>query len=193
MTHYDYAGGKPFEIQKRTVELLTENPEGLRPQFDGHGKDQVGSVVFRFFTLAKFGKTDAGYRASKHSPIRLGARGLRHLPAFEVNVLHGPGGRAKRLKLLAEPADIYVINPDGLGVVIDEVIKRKDIDVICIDELAMFRNHTLRTKLLKRIARSKVIVWGMTGAPMPNASDRRLPSGADRDAPHLPDVVRAVS
>jgi SNF2 family DNA or RNA helicase len=88
-------------------------------------------------------------------------------PHLQVNVLHGT--REKRLKLLKENADIYVINPDALGIVADEVAKRKDIDLIVVDELAMFRNPVQRSKVLAKLTRLKPMVWGLTGAPTPNA------------------------
>jgi SNF2 family DNA or RNA helicase len=167
VSRYDYEGGKPFEIQKRTVELLTENPRAYVLNSMGTGKTKSAVWSFSFLRSQNLAKRMLVIAPLSTLKFVWAREVFATCPHLQVNVLHG-GGRAGRLKLLAEPADIYVINPDGLGVVIDEVIRRKDIDVICIDELAMFRNLTLRTKLLKRIARSKVMVWGMTGAPMPN-------------------------
>ena len=169
VSQYGYNGGKPFEVQKRTCELLTENPRAYVLNSMGTGKTKSAVWSFDFLRSQNLAKRMLVIAPLSTLRFVWAREVFATCPHLSVNVLHHPsGGRAKRLKLLDEPADIYVINPDGLGVVIDEVIRRKDIDVICIDELAMFRNLTLRTKLLKRIARSKTIVWGMTGAPTPN-------------------------
>ena len=75
----------------------------------------------------------------------------------------------RRLQLLADPADIYVINHDGLKVIYKELLARKDITVLCIDELNAYRNNSDRTRLMKRFAANFQTVWGLTGNPRPNA------------------------
>lgn len=166
--HYDWTGGKPFDIQKRTVELLTENPRAYVLSSFGTGKTK--SAIWSYDYLRSVNAAKRMLVIAPLSTLRFvwSREVFNTCPHLQVNVLHGT--REKRLQLLRDRnADIYVINPDGLGVIYNEVIKRSDIDVICIDELAMYRNRTKRTKLLTAIARSKQIVWGMTGAPTPNA------------------------
>jgi SNF2 family DNA or RNA helicase len=89
------------------------------------------------------------------------------VPRLNYVVLHGE--RATRLKLLNQPADVYIINHDGLRLLEKEIIARKDIDVLCVDEIAIYRNRSRRTRVTQTIARTKEVVWGMTGAPTPNA------------------------
>ena len=166
--HYEWSGGTPFEIQKRTCELLTENPRAYVLNSMGTGKTKSALWSFDFLRSQNLGKRMLVIAPLSTLRFTWAREAFATVPHLKVNVLHG--AREKRLALLADhEADIYVINPDGLGIIADIVIKRTDIDVICIDELAMFRNRTKRTKLLKRLARSKVVVWGMTGAPTPNA------------------------
>ena len=166
-SHYDFEGGRPFDIQKKTVELLTENPRCYVLSSFGTGKTK--SVLWAFSYLKSVNAAKRMLVVAPLSTLRFvwASEAFDTVPHLKVNILHGSAD--KRKKLLAEEADIYVINPDGLGVIVDEVIKRTDIDVIAIDELAMFRNRTMRTKIMTRMARSKTIVWGMTGAPTPNA------------------------
>lgn len=84
----------------------------------------------------------------------------------KVMVLNGD--RAKRLRCLAEPADIYVINHDGLKVIEDELRKRTDIDLWVIDEASAFRNATSkRHKLLADLVRPTDWMWLLTGTPCP--------------------------
>src|SRR4029077_2100987 len=80
-------------------------------------------------------------------------------------VLHG--SREQRLKQLNRNVNIYIINHDGLKTIYSELLERTDINVICIDELAAFRNMNPRSARVKRLAHNKKYVWGMTGSPMP--------------------------
>ena len=87
-----------------------------------------------------------------------------------VQVLSGL--RERRLKLLREDADIYIINHDGLKIkdVFNELQRRRDIDVICFDEVAAFRNaRAERSKAALKLADKRSYVWGMTGSPTPSA------------------------
>ncbi len=82
-------------------------------------------------------------------------------------VLHG--SKAQRLQRLAEDADIYIINHDGLRTIQSELSQRTDIDVLCLDELAVYRNHgSGLSKEMRKFAERFKIVWGLTGRPMPN-------------------------
>jgi hypothetical protein len=82
-------------------------------------------------------------------------------------VLHG--SKARRLQLLDSDADIFIINHDGHKVILPGLMARTDINVLCIDELAVFRNgQASRTKSMKKLADRMDWVWGMTGAPIPH-------------------------
>lgn len=82
-------------------------------------------------------------------------------------VLHGSA--EKRLENLARPVHFYIINPAGLKIIASEVIKRKDIDLIIVDEAADYRNaQTEQYEVLKKVSKNKRL-WLMTGAPCPNA------------------------
>ena len=64
-------------------------------------------------------------------------------------ILHGSSD--KRRELLAQNADIYVINHDGLKILKKELMDRKDIDLVIVDEAAAYRNgETERYKVLSR-------------------------------------------
>ena len=88
------------------------------------------------------------------------------IPGRKVNLLHG--SRKDRLRLLEDPADVYVINHDGLRVIYKELLARKDITVLCIDELAAYRNNSDRSKLMRKFAKNFSTVWGLTGNPQPH-------------------------
>jgi len=86
-----------------------------------------------------------------------------------ASVLHG--SRQKRLDLLAVDTDFYIINHDGISTIRDELRKRKDIDLVIVDEAGQaYRNGTTkRYKDLKGMLRPEQRLWLMTGTPCPNA------------------------
>jgi SNF2 family DNA or RNA helicase len=90
------------------------------------------------------------------------------LPNKSVVVLTGTAER--RRKLLAQKHDIYIINHDGIKVLFRELLLRNDIDCICFDEAAAYRNARAdRSKVARRLASGRKYVWGMTGSPTPSA------------------------
>lgn len=94
---------------------------------------------------------------------------FRNFPHLEYSVLYG--SRDKRLKMLKQDADVYIINHDGVKSIASALSKRTDIDLIVVDELAVYRNaSTDRWKQLNVICNKQVHrkVWGMTGAPIPH-------------------------
>ena len=93
-----------------------------------------------------------------------------NLPHLTFQVLHGD--RKKRLKLLKEDADIYIINHDGLEIIQKDLQHRYDITHVIIDEMACYRNRqTEKWDIMNNIINGPVKrnVWGMTGTPTPNA------------------------
>src|SRR4029077_15467850 len=88
------------------------------------------------------------------------------IPSLRVRVLIGDA--EKRRKLLAEDADIYIINHAGLRIISNELRKRLDINVYCFDEAAAYRNaQTERSKMARFVSQDARYVWGMTGSPTP--------------------------
>ena len=91
-----------------------------------------------------------------------------NFPKRKSATLHG--SRQKRLTLLNENVDFYIINHDGIGTIIEELRQRRDIDLIVIDELAVMRNaKTERFKTIKSLITPEKWAWGLTGTPTPNA------------------------
>ncbi len=92
------------------------------------------------------------------------------LHGSRIQILHGD--TAKRLQRLRTEADIYIINHDGIKIkpVLNELLRRKDIDTICVDEAAVFRNaRTEMAKAAQALVKDRAWVWGMTGSPTPTA------------------------
>jgi SNF2 family DNA or RNA helicase len=166
--YYDWSGSTPFEAQRQTVAGLTTHERFY--VLNGMGTGKTRSVIFAFDYLRKAGEANRMIVVAPLSTLTM--TWFREVfsvaPHLKVNVLYG--SRDKRLRLLADPADIYVINHDGMDIVQDEVMKRTDIDVVCLDELAVYRNGTSkRFKRMRKLLAHKKRVWGLTGSPTPNA------------------------
>lgn len=96
-----------------------------------------------------------------------------NFPHLTMHVVHGT--RDRRMKLLAEPGDVYIINHDGVKTagLVDALAKRPDIDLVIVDEVAQVARNagTDRWKALNKICnkQSPRRVWGLTGTPTPNS------------------------
>jgi hypothetical protein len=101
--------------------------------------------------------------------VRTWAREIRNeFPWLSFRVLHG--SKEVRLKRLSQVVDIYIVNHDGVEVIFDELVNNKDINVVCADEIAVYRNGgSTRTGIFRDLARTKEWVWGLTGSPIPRA------------------------
>jgi SNF2 family DNA or RNA helicase len=157
----------PFEVQKKTVAMMTMHKRAYVLNGMGTGKTKSAIWAYDYLRCNKLaGKmlVVAPLSTLSFTWMREIFETANHLKAV---VLHG--SRAKRLEKLASDADIYIINHDGVKVIFDELLKRTDIDTICIDELAAYRNYsTDRTKTMAKIAATMQWAWGMTGSPTPS-------------------------
>lgn len=169
LTQYDWAGGSPFSSQKNTAAMLTTEQRAYVLSSMGVGKTKAALWAWDYL----YGNGMAG-KLLVSAPLST----LQFTWAREIfntighrrcMVLHG--NKQKRLDRLADPnVDVFIINHDGHNVILDELMARKDIDTLCIDELAVFRNPTAqRTKTMRKLAARMKWVWGMTGSPIPNA------------------------
>jgi SNF2 family DNA or RNA helicase len=165
---YDWAGGNPFHVQVKTVELLTENPRCFVLNSQGTGKTKAALWAFDYLQRVKAVKRMLVVAPLSTLRFTWAREIFDTIPRLKYVVVHA-ATKEKRRQLLAQPADVYIINHDGLKLLADEIMARKDIDVLCLDEIAIFRNRNKRTRICQTIARTKNIVWGMTGAPTPNA------------------------
>lgn len=93
-----------------------------------------------------------------------------NFPDRTFAVLHGAANR--RLKLLAQHHDFYIVNFEGVDIIRKAALARKDIGLIIIDELALgYRNaRPDRYKAMEELIQPWHWVWGATGAPMPHSA-----------------------
>jgi SNF2 family DNA or RNA helicase len=166
LEYYDWCGGKPFRVQKETCKMLVENPRSYVLNHMGTGKTKTTLWAWEYlYTHGLCGKLLVVAPLSTLNFV-WAREVFSTLPHRKVSVLHG--SRQKRIDRLAADVDIYVINHDGLATVAEELAARKDITVLVLDELAVYRNNSNRSKLMRKFSTRFDIVWGLTGAPMPN-------------------------
>lgn len=173
-SQYQYSGTRlPFEVQKKTVEMLTMEQRAYVLSGMGVGKTACPLWAFDFLRQQP---GPGGYRLANRMLVIAPLSTLQFTWFAEMIAIKSPyksailyGTKEKRLKLLGSEADIYIINHDGVEVIEDALVDRTDIDVFTIDELSAYRNNTGRTKVLRKLAAPRRFVWGMTGAPTPQA------------------------
>lgn len=169
LTQYDFPmkpGEKPFEVQKKTCALLTMAQRAY--VLNGMGTGKTKCAIWSFLYLKRQQRAKKMLVVAPLSTLTFTwIKEIFDVDAtIKVVVLHGD--KKTRLKKLAEDADIYIINHDGVGVIAKELSLRLDIDTLCIDELAKYRNKSDRTKLMVALSQRMRWVWGMTGSPMPH-------------------------
>jgi SNF2 family DNA or RNA helicase len=165
---YDWKGGKPFAVQRATVGLCTANARAYVLNDMGTGKTRA--ALWSWDAL-----NDGGYAKKLLVVAPLSTLNFvwarecfATLPRRKVVVLHGT--KKQRLeKLDTADADIFIINHDGLKVIHEALELHTEIDTLILDELAVYRNNSDRSKLMRKFAERFQWVWGMSGEPMPNS------------------------
>jgi SNF2 family DNA or RNA helicase len=164
--YYDWRGGSPFAVQRASLAMLTENPRAYLLNDMGTGKTKTALWAWDALNRAGLAKKLLVVAPLSTLNFVWARECFATLPGRRVQVLHGT--KQQRLDRLASDADIYIINHDGLKVVESQLWTRADIDTLVLDELAVYRNNSDRSKRMRKFAKRFAIVWGMTGAPMPN-------------------------
>jgi SNF2 family DNA or RNA helicase len=172
--YYDWPGRfKPYQHQFETSDFLTLHQRAFCLNDMGTGK--TISVLWAYDFLRRWEYTPGAMLVV--GPLSTlertwGDEVFNHFPHLNVAVLHGTAGR--RMALLEQGADIFIINHDGIKskellAALEERVKDGRISVVVPDELAAFRNQgTHRWKALRRLVAPAQYVWGLTGTPIPN-------------------------
>lgn len=156
----------PFQTQKITAALLQMNRRAYVLSEMGTGKTR-GAL----YAVDHMLRTGQAKRVLVVAPLSTLSqvwdyeiyRFFRHLSA---GVVHGT--RKKRQQVLQEKHHFYIINHDGIGTVLAELLAMK-FDVIIVDEIGAFRNKgTERWKRMNKLVQKAKYAWGLTGSPTPN-------------------------
>lgn len=171
MTYYYKWPGrfKPFQAQIETANFLSMHNRAFCLNSMGLGKTVTALWSYDYMRDARMVK-----KALVVCPLSTMERTwadevFKTFPHLDAVVLYG--SREKRKKLLKQDAHIYIINTDGLKTIVEDLKDRDDIDLIIVDEIAMFRNAgTDRWKTLNTICNKQTSrrIWALTGAPTPH-------------------------
>lgn len=168
LCYYNWHGGSPFAVQRATCDMLTTNPRAYVLNSMGTGKTKAALWSWDYLNQGGYAGKLLVVATLSNLNFVWAREAFATLPHRKVQVLHG--SKKQRLERLGDAdADIYVINHDGLRVVEPELLQRLDIDTLVLDELAVYRNNSDRSKSMRKFAQRFKWVWGMTGTPMPNA------------------------
>jgi SNF2 family DNA or RNA helicase len=169
LSHYDFGSQHPFESQLATMDLCTVSRRAYVLSEMGVGKSRA--VAWSYDYLKGEGivkKLLIVGPLSTLTTVWLNEL-FECLPCLQAVVLYGDAKR--RAKLLAQDADVYIINFDGIQVLHKELWKRTDIDCIIVDECASYRNSRAeRWKYLQPLVKRAQYVWGLSGSPTPNCA-----------------------
>lgn len=170
LVHYDWAGGTPFDVQKKTCDLLIANPRAY--VLNGMGTGKTRAALWSWDYLKSAGLVNKAIVFAPLSTLTFTWKreAFQTTPHRTTTVLHGD--KKRRLERLNDrEVEMFIINHDGLKVIYDDIAKRTDINTVIIDELAVYRNNNERTKLMRKFCALPHIkvVWGMSGAPIPHS------------------------
>lgn len=167
LCYYDWKSATPFAVQRATCDMLTTNQRGYVLNGMGTGKTKAALWGWDYLAEQRLAGKVLVVTTLSNINITWAAEAFSTLPGRKAVVLYGT--KKRRLELLDQDADIYIINHDGLRTIQAALTLRTDIDTLVLDELAVYRNNSGRSKEMRKFAQRFRIVWGLTGAPMPQA------------------------
>lgn len=166
---YDWPGRfAPWEHQKLTAGMLTINRRAFVLNETGTAK--TASALWAADYLMNLGLVKKCLIVSKLSTLEaVWTKEIFTVLMHRTSlVLHD--SREKRLAKLAMDVDFYIINHEGLEIIMEELALRTDIDLIILDEASEYRNAgTRKYKVLAKVLKPRHRFWPMTATPCPNA------------------------
>lgn len=164
---YNWRGITPFDHQKMTAALITMYKRAYVLNDPGTGKSL--SALFAIDWLMQRGEVKKVLIVAPLSILHAAWKRevFTWMPHMNAEVIYGSAD--KRKKLLQGDQDIDVINFDGVGVVMNELMA-KDYDLILIDESTAYKNaRTKRWKMMAKLVKKAPWAWAMTGSPTPQS------------------------
>ncbi|WP_257202961.1 SNF2-related protein [Corynebacterium cystitidis] len=163
---------KPHNYQRTAITFIEQHPQAAIFLGMGLGKTiitltAINNLMFNHFTIR---------RALIIAPVRV-ARDTwsqelakwDHLTHLRMAVMVGTA-QERRDALNTTNAHIWTINRENIPWLVKELRGRWPFDMVVIDELSSFKNHTSkRFKALKKVWRHITRIVGLTGTPAPNS------------------------
>ena len=172
-TYYKWSGRfTPFQAQKEAAAFLSTHRRAFNLSELGTGKSLAALWAYDY--LRGVGQLNKALIVSPLSTLeRTWADELfHHFPHLTFAVLHGT--KDKRLKLLKEDFDVYIVNHDGVGIIGPHMKDRTDLDLVVVDEVAQCARNASTAKwkainaVVNRHAEPRAC-WALSGTPTPNA------------------------
>ena len=160
----------PFDHQRVTAEFLVRHPRGFC--FNGLGSGKTLSTLWASDFLMAHGAIRKVLIAAPLSTLYSVWESDIWQNLFHRKAVVLYGSKEKRLELLKEDADYYIINHSGAKVIFHELNARKDIDLVILDESAVVRNaRTDQWKAFNALCGQGTSrkIWALTGEPMPTS------------------------
>ena len=155
---------KPHDYQRYAADFIKNHPIAALLLSMGLGKTSITLTAINDLLFDSFEVS----RILVIAPIRVTRVWAEEIEKWDhlrgLTYSIAVGTAEERKTALSRKADIYIINRENVGWLIDEM--PFDFDMIIIDELSSFKNHqTKRFKaLMKARPKAKRIV-GLTGTP----------------------------
>lgn len=169
--NYDWPGRfKPFTAQRVTSNFLALHPRAFVLSDMGTGKT-LSALWAADYVMRQF---PAGVcRALVIAPLstlhRVWSDAVFSTFMGRRKAVVVYGSASKRRELLAEPADFYIINYDGVEVLKGELGSRVDIRMVVVDEASAYKDRgTKRHRLTRALLAPRDYFWMMTGTPTAN-------------------------
>jgi SNF2 family DNA or RNA helicase len=168
--YYEFPGRfRPFQAQVETASFLSMHDRAFCLNSMGLGKTVTSLWAYDYMRHTKQVNKVLIVCPLSTMERTWADEVFKTFPHLDAVVIYGT--REKRKKLLKVDADIYIINTDGIKTIAEELKARPDINLVIVDEIAMFRNSgTDRWKTLNEICNKQCTrrIWALTGAPIPN-------------------------
>ena len=160
----------PHEYQRYATEFIKDTPACAIFLDMGLGKTSITLTAINDLLFDSF----EVHKVLVIAPLRVARttwseeiEKWEHLKMLRYSV--AVGTETDRLSALRKPADIYIINRENIGWLVEESGVTFDFDMLVIDELSSFKNHnTKRFKVLMKVRPKVKRIVGLTGTPSSN-------------------------
>lgn len=159
---------RPLDHQVVTADFLTQNPRAF--VLNSIGTNKTLSALWAADYLMRKGEIRKVLISAPLSTLERVWENEIFCNLFGRQFATITGDAKRRQRQLERHVDFYIINHDGMKVIEDELMAKEDIDLVILDEGALFRNQ--KTQLWRTCYNVAGVqtdrwLWWMTGGPMP--------------------------
>lgn len=162
LSYYDWPRNKfsvpePFHAQLETAAFFTYYNRAYCLNGLGSGKTLATLWAYDFLRSQGLLKRILVVTTLSTVDRTWGDTIFEHFNHLTFTVVHA-SSRQRRMKLLEAPADVYIVNHDGLKVIAPELVDRTDIGLVVVDEISEAARNS-------QTDRWEVLHWAISGKP----------------------------